>query len=103
MKEPGLGCLSSLGSQRKEDLGDRFRELAWDKLLLPIPLLAAVWWGPLELRCVPVGEGEEEGEGKDWLRLLPRGRACPGSFIFSFDFSLVGGKCSGDQQEKVPR
>ena len=26
--EPGLGCFSSQGSQRKEDLGDRFRGLA---------------------------------------------------------------------------
>ena len=29
--EPRLGCLSSLGSQRKGGLGDRFRGLAWDK------------------------------------------------------------------------
>ena len=29
---PRLGCLSSLGSQRKGDFGDRFRGLAWDKL-----------------------------------------------------------------------
>ena len=30
--EPRLGCLSSLGSQRKGVLGDRFGGLAWDKL-----------------------------------------------------------------------
>ena len=31
-EEPRLGCLSSLGSQRKKGFGDRFRGLASDKL-----------------------------------------------------------------------
>ena len=30
--EPRLGCLSSLGSQRKGGFGHWFRELVWDKL-----------------------------------------------------------------------
>ena len=30
--EPRLGCLSSLGGQRKGGSGDRLRGLAWDKL-----------------------------------------------------------------------
>lgn len=41
--EPRLGCLSSLGSQRKGHLGVRFRGLAWDELWLPIvPLVASL-------------------------------------------------------------
>ena len=38
-----LGCLSSLGSQRKVGLGDRFIGLAWYKLPLPIaPLITSL-------------------------------------------------------------
>ena len=51
-REP-MGCLSSLGSQRKGGFGDRFRGSAWDKL-------PAVYC-PLEFRRpVPV---KKEGGG----------------------------------------
>ena len=80
-REPRLGCfgsletlwersdpsgagVSSLESQRKGNLGNRFRGLAWDELPLPIaPVVAR--WGTLECRrCVPMGEEKEaEGEG----------------------------------------
>ena len=66
--EPGLGCLSSLGSQRKGGLGDRFRGLAWDKL--PAAHCLRVW-NPMPVGK-EVGGGGEEGKGQE---LLSRGRA----------------------------
>ena len=47
--EPGLGCLSSLGSQRKGGLGGRFRGLAWNELLLSIASLVASLVGTLQV------------------------------------------------------
>ena len=78
-EEPRLGCLSSLGSQTKGGLGDRFMGLAWDKWPnLIIPLIASLGV-PLEFRgCVLVGEEREEegkGSGKGW------GELSPGSFV----------------------
>lgn len=56
--EPCQDFRGSLESQRKGDLEDRFRRLAWDKLLLPIAALAARFLGSLEFRrCRPVGGG----------------------------------------------
>ena len=51
------GAVSSLESQRKGGLGDRFKGLAWDELLLLIAPLVASLVGSLEFRrCSPVGE-----------------------------------------------
>ena len=73
-----MGCLNSLGSQRKGGLRDRFRGLAWDKLPLPIAALVASLIGTIRV-CLPVGEGEEgvgcspEGEAMCWVLCLRAG------------------------------
>ena len=40
--EPRQGCCQLTGkSEKKRDVGDSFKGLTWDKLLLPIALLVA--------------------------------------------------------------
>ena len=69
----GRAAVTSLESQRKGDLGDRFRGLALDELPLPVaPLLASVM-GTLR-RCWP---WEEKGVG-----VLPAGTARSVCFLF---------------------
>ena len=68
----GGSAVISLESQRKGGFGNRFRELAVDKLPLPFAPLFASLWGPLEFRRgMPVGEGEGGGKGTG---MLPGGR-----------------------------
>ena len=70
--EPRWGCFSSLKSQRKCGLGDRFKGLSQDKLPLPIVPLVENLVGPLEFStCKPVGEEEREGKRTG---VLPGGR-----------------------------
>ena len=45
--KPTLRCLSSLENLTKGGLGDRFRGLVWDELLLPIASLMSSLKGPL--------------------------------------------------------
>lgn len=70
-----MGCLSSLGSQRKEGLGGGFIGLALNELLLPLALLNASLLMSFRVYEMHVCEevGEEDGEGNS-VGMLPRDR-----------------------------
>ena len=94
-----MDCFNSLGSQREGGLGDAFRKLAWDKLLLPIAPLVASLTGTQEFRrCVPVGEIEEAGNDTG---VCPRGRAHCGSFALRVFISLLQAGILGRSQGRV--
>ena len=87
-------CLSSLGSRRKKAFGDRFRGSAWDQLPA-----AHCLRGEETPTC-----GERSGgrrREREWCRLLPRGRAHPGSFawrLLSFLHTGILGEVLGGFQ-----